>query len=134
MNRQQKDAENAAKEPEKIQQLILSIQKEKENLDRYTNLENLIRENSKCFCSDREIENRQYSTAEPSERNESSTGREAERISGNRPHGKEKAETDFQKEKIDNLLAGVCKNCGNLEFLLTKIQDLGTQSEKGKSV
>lgn len=40
----QKDAENAAKEPEKIQQLILSIQKEKENLDRYTNLENLIRE------------------------------------------------------------------------------------------
>ena len=43
---------------------------------------------------------------------------------------KEKAETDFQKEKIDNLYAGVCKNCGNLEFLLTKIQDLGTQSEK----
>ena len=34
----QKDAENGAKEPEEIQRLILSIQKEKENLKRYTNL------------------------------------------------------------------------------------------------
>ena len=40
----QKDAENAAKEPEEIQQLIFSIQKEKEKLDRYTNLEKLISE------------------------------------------------------------------------------------------
>ena len=40
----QKDAENGAKEPEEIQRLILSIQKEKENLKRYTNLENLLRE------------------------------------------------------------------------------------------
>ena len=40
----QKAAENGAKEPEEIQRLILSIQKEKENLKRYTNLENLLRE------------------------------------------------------------------------------------------
>ena len=30
---------------------------------------------------------------------------------------KEKAETDFRKEKIDTFYAGVYKNCGNLEFL-----------------
>ncbi len=40
----QKDAANGTKEPEEIQRLILSIQKEKENLKRYTNLENLLRE------------------------------------------------------------------------------------------
>ena len=41
---------------------------------------------------------------------------------------KEKAETDFRKEKIDNLYAGVYKNCGNLEFLQTKISELKIQS------
>ena len=41
---------------------------------------------------------------------------------------KEKAETDFRKEKIDTLYAGIYKNCGNLEFLQTKISELKTQS------
>lgn len=126
----QKDAENAAKEPEKIQQLILSIQKEKENLDRYTNLENLIREIvnvsaqiEKLKTDSTVLQNRQKETKavlEEKQKEYQATDRTE----------KEKAETDFQKEKIDNLYAGVCKNCGNLEFLLTKIQDLGTQSEK----
>lgn len=44
----QKAAENGAKEPEEIQRLMLSIQKEKENLERYTNLENLLRETEKA--------------------------------------------------------------------------------------
>ena len=48
----QKAAENGAKEPEEIQRLMLSIQKEKENLERYTNLENLRREIEKCFKTD----------------------------------------------------------------------------------
>ena len=39
---------------------------------------------------------------------------------------KEKAETDFRKEKIDTLYAGIYKNCGNLEFLQTKISELKT--------
>ena len=126
----QKDVENAAKEPEKIQQLILSIQKEKENLDRYTNLENLIREIvnvsaqiEKLKTDSTVLQNRQKETKavlEEKQKEYQATDRTE----------KEKAETDFQKEKIDNLYAGVCKNCGNLEFLLTKIQDLGTQSEK----
>ena len=126
----QKDAENAAKEPEKIQQLILSIQKEKENLDRYTNLENLFCEIvnvsaqiEKLKTDSTVLQNRQKETKavlEEKQKEYQATDRTE----------KEKAETDFQKEKIDNLYAGVCKNCGNLEFLLTKIQDLGTQSEK----
>ena len=41
---------------------------------------------------------------------------------------KEKAETDFRKEKIDILYAGIYKNCGNLEFLQTKISELKIQS------
>ena len=44
----QKAAENGAKEPDEIQRLMLSIQKEKENLERYTNLENLLRETKKA--------------------------------------------------------------------------------------
>ena len=43
---------------------------------------------------------------------------------------KEKAETDFRKEKIDTLYAGIYKNCGNLEFLQTKISELKIQSEQ----
>ena len=126
----QKDAENAAKEPEKIQQLIFSIQKEKENLDRYTNLEKLISEIAdtsalieKLKTDSTALQNHQKETKavlEEKQKEYQVTDR-AE---------KEKAETDFQKEKTDNLYAGVYKNCGNLEFLLTKIRDLGTQSEE----
>ena len=118
-----KDAENAAKEPEKIQQLILSIQKEKENLDRYTNLENLICEIvnvsaqiEKLKTDSTVLQNRQKETKavlEEKQKEYQATDRTE----------KEKAETDFQKEKIDNLYAGVCKNCGNLEFLLTMEDD-----------
>ncbi|MDD6413651.1 MAG: AAA family ATPase [Blautia sp.] len=126
----QKDVENAAKEPEKIQQLIFSIQKEKENLNRYTNLEKLISEIAdtsalieKLKTDSTALQNHQKETKailEEKQKEYQATDR-AE---------KEKAETDFQKEKIDNLYAGVYKNCGNLEFLLKKIKDLGTQSEE----
>ena len=44
LTKAKEEAENAATEPEQVQQLLLSIQKEKENLDRYTRLENLIKE------------------------------------------------------------------------------------------
>ena len=112
----QKDAENGAKEPEEIQRLILSIQKEKENLKRYTNLENLLREIESIALQNRQKEKKivleekqkEYQTTDSAE--------------------KEKAETDFRKEKIDNLYAGVYKNCGNLEFLQTKISELKIQS------
>ena len=43
---------------------------------------------------------------------------------------KEKQKQNFRKEKIDNLYAGVYKNCGNLEFLQTKISELKIQSEQ----
>ena len=49
----QKAAENGAKEPEEIQRLMLSIQKEKENLERYTNLENSVQRNREGFPADR---------------------------------------------------------------------------------
>ncbi len=58
----QKAAENGAKEPEEIQRLMLSIQKEKENLERYTNLENLLREIENGFPADRETGNGRYSS------------------------------------------------------------------------
>ena len=124
----QKDVENAAKEPEKIQQLILSIQKEKENLDRYTNLENLIREIvnvsaqiEKLKTDSTVLQNRQKESKavlEEKQKEYQATDRTE----------KEKAETDFRKEKIDILYAGIYKNCGNLEFLQTKISELKIQS------
>ena len=49
---------------------MLSIQKEKENLERYTNLENLLRETEKASPADRETGNGRYRAAESSERNE----------------------------------------------------------------
>ena len=129
----QKDAENAAKEPEEIQQLIFSIQKEKEKLDRYTNLEKLISEIEdasvlieKLKTDSTALQNRQKETKavlEEKQKEYQATDRTE----------KEKAETDFQKEKIDSLYAGVYKNCGNLEFLLTKIMNLETQAKEMKT-
>ena len=107
----QKAAENGAKEPEEIQRLMLSIQKEKENLERYTNLENLLRETEKASLQieklgtdGTELQNRQKEMNAVLE------------------------EKDFRKEKIDTLYAGIYKNCGNLEFLQTKISELKIQS------
>lgn len=129
----QKDAENAAKEPEEIQQLIFSIQKEKEKLDRYTNLEKLISEIEdasvlieKLKTDSTALQNRQKETKavlEEKQKEYQATDRTE----------KEKAETDFQKEKIDSLYAGAYKNCGNLEFLLTKIMNLETQAKEMKT-
>ena len=124
----QKAAENGAKEPEEIQRLMLSIQKEKENLERYTNLENLLRETEKASLQIEKLgtdgtalQNRQKEMKAVLEekQKEYQTTDSAE---------KEKAETDFRKEKIDTLYAGIYKNCGNLEFLQTKISELKIQS------
>lgn len=129
----QKDAENAAKEPEEIQQLIFSIQKEKEKLDRYTNLEKLISEIEdasvlieKLKTDSTALQNGQKVTKAVLEK------KQKEYQATDRTE-KEKAETDFQKEKIDNLYVGVYKNCGNLEFLLTKIMNLETQAKEMKT-
>ena len=124
----QKDAENGAKEPEEIQRLMLSIQKEKENLERYTNLENLLRETEKASLQieklgtdGTELQNRQKEMKAVLEEKQ----KEYQTTDGAE---KEKAETDFRKEKIDTLYAGIYKNCGNLEFLQTKISELKIQS------
>ena len=124
----QKAAENGAKEPEKIQRLMLSIQKEKENLERYTNLENLLRETKKASLQieklgtdGTELQNRQKEMKAVLEEKQ----KEYQTTDGAE---KEKAETDFRKEKIDILYAGIYKNCGNLEFLQTKISELKIQS------
>ena len=124
----QKAAENGAKEPEKIQRLMLSIQKEKENLERYTNLENLLRETEKASLQieklgtdGTELQNRQKEMKAVLEEKQ----KEYQTTDGAE---KEKAETDFRKEKIDTLYAGIYKNCGNLEFLQTKISELKIQS------
>ena len=124
----QKAAENGAKEPEEIQRLMLSIQKEKENLERYTNLENLLRETEKASLQieklgtdGTELQNRQKEMKAVLEEKQ----KEYQTTDGAE---KEKAETDFRKEKIDILYAGIYKNCGNLEFLQTKISELRIQS------
>ena len=124
----QKAAENGAKEPDEIQRLMLSIQKEKENLERYTNLENLLRETKKASLQieklgtdGTELQNRQKEMKAVLEEKQ----KEYQTTDGAE---KEKAETDFRKEKIDTLYAGIYKNCGNLEFLQTKISELKTQS------
>ena len=126
----QKAAENGAKEPEEIQRLMLSIQKEKENLERYTNLENLLRETEKASLQieklgtdGTELQNRQKEMKAVLEEKQ----KEYQTTDGAE---KEKAETDFRKEKIDTLYAGIYKNCGNLEFLQTKISELKIQSEQ----
>ena len=125
----QKDAENGAKEPEEIQRLILSNTERKRESEAFIqNLENLRREIEnvskqieKLAIDSIALQNRQKEkkTVLEQKQKEYQTTDSAE---------KEKAETDFRKEKIDTLYAGVYKNCGNLEFLQTKISELKIQS------
>ena len=126
----QKDAANGTKEPEEIQRLILSIQKEKENLKRYTNLENLLREIENVSKQIEKLET--DSIALQNRQKEKKIVLEEKQKEYQTTDGaeKEKAETDFRKEKIDTLYAGIYKNCGNLEFLQTKISELKIQSEQ----
>ena len=124
----QKAAENGAKEPEEIQRLMLFIQKEKENLERYTKLENLLRETEKVSLLIEKL--RTDSTALQNRQKEMKAVLEEKQKEYQTTDSaeKEKAETDFRKEKIDTLYTGIYKNCGNLEFLQTKISELKIQS------
>lgn len=107
---------------------MLSIQKEKENLERYTNLENLLRETEKVSLQIEKLGT--DSTALQNRQKEMKAVLEEKQKEYQTTDGaeKEKAETDFRKEKIDTLYAGIYKNCGNLEFLQTKISELKIQS------
>lgn len=124
----QKAAENGAKEPEEIQRLMLFIHKEKENLERYTKLENLLRETEKVSLLIEKL--RTDSTALQNRQKEMKAVLEEKQKEYQTTDSaeKEKAETDFRKEKIDTLYTGIYKNCGNLEFLQTKISELKIQS------
>ena len=126
----QKDAANGTKEPEEIQRLILSIQKEKENLKRYTNLENLLREIENVSKQIEKLETDSIALQNRQKEKKIVLEEKQKEYQTTDSAEKEKAETDFRKEKIDNLYAGVYKNCGNLEFLQTKISELKIQSEQ----
>ena len=126
----QKDAENGAKEPEEIQRLILSIQKEKENLKRYTNLENLRREIENVSKQIEKLETDSIALQNRQKEKKIVLEEKQKEYQTTDSAEKEKAETDFRKEKIDTLYAGIYKNCGNLEFLQTKISELKIQSEQ----
>ena len=122
------EAEKAAKEPEQIQRLMLSIQKEKENLERYMQVEELSKETEnaagqieKLWMDSAMLQNRQQEIKKILEEKQ-------KEYQATDCAEKEKAETDFQKEKTDNLYAGIYKNCGNLEFLQGKIKELEIQS------
>ena len=122
------ESEKAAKEPEQIQKLMLSIQKEKENLERYIKLEELSGETENAA---RQIEKLGEDSAMLQDRQKEMKSILEEKQTEYQVTDcveKEKAETDFQKEKTDNLFAGVYKNCGNLEFLQEKIKELEIQS------
>ena len=95
----QKAAENGAKEPEEIQRLMLSIQKEKENLERYTNLENLLRETEKASLQieklgtdGTELQNRQKEMNAVLEEKQ-------KRISDNRRYRKRKSRNRFPERE-----------------------------------
>ena len=107
---------------------MLSIQKEKENLERYTKLENLLRETEKVSLLIEKL--RTDSTALQNRQKEMKAVLEEKQKEYQTTDSaeKEKAETDFRKEKIDTLYTGIYKNCGNLEFLQTKISELKIQS------
>ncbi len=124
----QKDFENAAAEPEEIQRLMLCIQKEKENLERYTRLEKLIKETSDASAQMEKLKTESARLQDCQKETKAVLEKKQKEYQKTNRTEKEKAETDFQKEKTDNLCESIYKNCGNLEFLLVKIQDLEIQS------
>ncbi len=128
------EAENAATEPEQVQQLLLSIQKEKENLDRYTRLENLMKELEDAGAQIENLKKNSVSLDEKQKGAGSILEEKQKEYQTTDKTEKEKAETDYQKEKIDNLYTEIHKNCGNLDFLHTKILELEKQSEEEETL
>ena len=128
------EAENAATEPEQVQQLLLSIQKEKENLDRYTRLENLIKELEDAGVQIEKLKKDRASLEEKQKGAGSILEEKQKEYQTTDKTEKEKAETDYQKEKIDNLYTEIHKNCGNLDFLQTKILELEKQSREEETL
>ena len=134
LTKAKEEAENAATEPEQVQQLLLSIQKEKENLDRYTRLENLIKELEDAGAQIENLKKNSVSLDEKQKGAGSILEEKQKEYQTTDKTEKEKAETDYQKEKIDNLYTEIHKNCGNLDFLHTKILELERQSEEEETL
>ena len=113
---------------------MLSIQKEKENLDRYTRLENLIKELEDAGAQIENLKKNSVSLDEKQKGAGSILEEKQKEYQTTDKTEKEKAETDYQKEKIDNLYTEIHKNCGNLDFLHTKILELERQSEEEETL
>ncbi len=122
------EAEKAVKEPGQIQRLMLSIQRERENLERYMNLEKLSGETEDAARQIERLEKDSIVLQNRQKEMKSILEEKQTEYQVTDCVEKERAETDFQKEKTDNLFAGVYKNCGNLEFLQEKIKELEIQS------
>ena len=128
LERVREEAEKAVKEPGQIQRLMLSIQREKENLERYMNLEKLSGETEDAARQIERLEKDSIVLQNRQKEMKSILEEKQTEYQVTDCVEKERAETDFQKEKTDNLFAGVYKNCGNLEFLQEKIKELEIQS------
>lgn len=128
LERVREEAEKAVKEPGQIQRLMLSIQRERENLERYMNLEKLSGETEDAARQIERLEKDSIVLQNRQKEMKSILEEKQTEYQVTDCVEKERAETDFQKEKTDNLFAGVYKNCGNLEFLQEKIKELEIQS------
>lgn len=107
---------------------MLSIQKERENLERYMKLEKLSGETEDAARQIERLEKDSIMLQNRQKEMKSILEEKQTEYQVTDCVEKERAETDFQKEKTDNLFAGVYKNCGNLEFLQEKIKELEIQS------
>ena len=133
LERVREEAEKAVKEPGQIQRLMLSIQRERENLERYMNLEKLSGETEDAARQIERLEKDSIVLQNRQKEMKSILEEKQTEYQVTDCVEKERAETDFQKEKTDNLFAGVYKNCGNLEFLQEKIKNWKFSPGKRKS-
>lgn len=132
--RAQEDLTDAAKEPEQIQQLLLMIQKERENLERYTNLEKLTEEIKTASVRIEKLESFNGILREQQKEARDILEKMQKEYQMTDRAEKEKTETDFQREKMDNLYVDIYKNCENLEDLQEKIKKLERESKENEQL
>lgn len=113
----QEEAKTAEKEPQRAQELLLSIEKEKQRLKKYESFEGLtieIQEISANLCK---LEQKKAVLQEQEETLRQLLETEEKEYQTTGSVQQEKTKHDFLVEKTGGLLESIYKNCGNLEFL-----------------
>lgn len=130
----QEEAKTAEKEPQRAQELLLSIEKEKQKLKKYESFEGLNVEIEQILSNLRGLDQKKTALQEQEETLRQLLEAEEKEYQTTGSVQQEKTKHDFLVEKTGELLESIYKNCGNLEFLEKELQRLKKDLHKEEEI